>query len=793
MKEKSIIKRVAAIGVMMSIVLCFVPFFGFQEVSAASHKMTESYAGYYDQYHNGKHQMKYQAKMHKVDGEMAYCVHMEKTSDAGTAEEVNIKKFLPGDELVMACLAQKHIFDMSGYTTAEKYMLTQCMVWYIQRDHIGDGGWRQYVNGIDMSVEEQKAFFSDLEKQIKAEAPSYEGHGTAWENVDIPDMQEVAVLLAPTLKVGDLAVKKVPEYPEFVKGNQCYSLEGAQYGIYSDAACTKLLHTLVTDKEGNTEKVTLEIGKYYVKEIKASPGYELDIEIYPVTVEFGDNMTFNVKEKPSYVPLNIVLQKLDKEAEKPMAQGAASLEGAEFTVCYYDGFFTRENLPEYDAYSSAAKRKWVVKTMKKEKDGKVIWCADMSDEACKVGGDEYFKVGNKTVLPAGTLSVEETKAPKGYLLEGKILKNTKTGESVEKGPYVTQIKQDNGQAARLEGGNEYEAYNRVMRGDLSLRKIDEENKKAMAGVSFMLTSKTTGEAHIFTTDENGEYDTSSSYIRHSDNTNTETSVGGIWFGALQDQTAVPVDDAVGALPYDTYELAELKGENNADKTMYKDIVVISREKAVIRLNNIENSGIGIQTTARDEKTGSHYSVAEEEVTLVDAVSYNNLKRSQTYKLVGSLMDRETGEAVEITKEDETVPITAEKIFTPEIQNGTTEITFQFNGESLKDREIVIYEELYEIEGEDDPEESGLLVAEHKDLEAVEQTISFKEPEEELIVEEQEKPEEPEESETPVIDNGPANVPEIVRTGDENSLMLLVVLLILSCAVMFICVRIARKD
>lgn len=790
MKEKNLIKKVAAIVVLCTMALCFVPFFGFSEVSAASHRITESYVGHYDQYHNGEHQMTYQAKMHKVDGEMAYCVHMEKSSDAGAAEEVSIKKFLPGDELVMACLAQKHIFDMEGYSAAEKYMLTQCMIWYIQRDHIGDGGWRQYVSDLDLSVKEQKTFFSDLEKQVKSEAPLYEGHGTAWENIDIADMQEVAVLLAPTLKVGDLAIKKISELPELVKDNRCYSLEGAQYGIYSDAACTQLLRTLTTDKNGDTEKVTLEIGKYYVKEIKASPGYELDKEVYPVTVEFGDNKIVTVKERPSYAPFDIVLKKMDKETGKASALGAATLEGAEFTVCYYDGFFTKENLPAYEDYSSAAKRKWIVKTVKKEKDGKMVWCADLSDDTCRAGGDEYFKAGDKAVLPPGTISLEETKAPKGYLLEGKTLKNTKTGETAEKGMYVTQVSQDSGGVCRLEGGNEYEAYDRVIRGDLSLRKIDEENEKAMAGVSFKLTSKTTGESHVFTTDENGEYDTSSSFVSHSENTNGGKAGDGIWFGSLPDQTAAPADDDLGALPFDTYELIELKGENNSDKTMYKDTVVISREKAMIRLNNIENSGIGIQTTARDEKTGTHYSAAEDEVTLIDAVSYNNLKKKQTYKLVGSLMDRETGEPVEVTEEEESVPVTAEKVFTPEIQNGTTEIAFRFNAESLKDREIVIYEELYEIEGEEDPEESGFLVAEHKDLGATEQTISFKEPEEEIAVEEQEKPEEPK---TPEISNKRASVPEIVKTGDENSLMLLVILLILSCAAMFTCVRIARKD
>lgn len=789
MKEKNLIKKAAAVAVIMAIVFHFTPFLGFSEVMAASHKITESDAGHYDQYHNGEHQMKYRAKMHKVDGEMAYCVHMEKTSDAGTAKEVSIKKFLPGDELVMACLAQKHIFDMDGYTTSEKYMLTQCMVWYIQRDHIGDGGWRQYVSDIDMSVKEQKEFYAELEKKVKAEAPSYEGHGTAWENIDIADMQEVAVLMAPTLKVGDVTIKKVSASPELVKGNKLYSLEGAQYGIYSDAACTELLHTVTTGKDGNTEKVTLEIGTYYVKEIKASPGYELDKETHTAEVKFGDNKILTLKENPSFVPLNLALQKIDKESGQSSPQGAASLAGAEFTVCYYDGFYTKENLPDYGNYPSDVKKKWIVKTVEKEKDGKKVYCADMGDNSCKAGGDGYFTASGSAALPLGTISIQETKAPKGYLLEGAVLKNVKTGETAGDGIYVTQITQDSGGAGELAGGNKYEAHDRVIRGDLSLRKIDAENEKAMAGVSFKLTSKTTGETHVFTTDENGEYDTSSSYIRHTERTNGEKSGDGIWFGIMPDKTLVPADDAAGALPFDTYELEEIKGENNSDKTMYKDTVVIGREKAVIRLNNIENSGIGIQTIARDEKTGTHYSSPEGEVTLIDAVSYNNLKRKQPYKLVGYIMDRETGEAVE---GEEGIPVTSEKVFVPEVRNGTAEIAFRFDATELKDREIVIYEELYEMEGKDDPEEPGTLVAEHKDLEAAEQTISFGEPEEEapkeeVPVEEKSRPEEP--ADRPE----PSGTPEVVKTGDNNSLMHLVILMILSCAVMITCVRIAHKD
>ena len=93
------------------------------------------------------------------------------------------------------------------------------------------------------------------------------------------------------------------------------------------------------------------------------------------------------------------------------------------------------------------------------------------------------------------------------------------------------------------------------------------------------------------------------------------------------------------------------------------------------------------------------------------------------------------------------------------------------------------------------------MAEHKDLESADQTISFKEPEK---PKEPETPEEPEEPEKPEMVKGvkkePKNpIPEIkrkpvsVKTGDNNSLMLLMLLLILSCVSIFTCVRIARKD
>lgn len=602
------------IRLFLAVALFFVPFFQFKEVHAESHEITETYVGYYDQYHNGDLQKHYKAKMHKVDGEMAYCISMTKTSEPGTATEVNIKKFLPGDELVMACLAQEYIFSMEGYTTAEKYMLTQCMVWYIQRDHIGDGGWRQYVSDIDMSVNEQKTFYADLEKKVKADAPRYEGHGTAWENIDFEDVQEVGILFAPTLKTGEVALRKTASVPEIVKDNACYSLKGAQYGVYTDEGCTKSAAVLTTDENGNTESVTLEIGKYFVKEVKPSKGYELDKTVYPAVVSAGKKEVVNLKETPAGVPLEIYLDKLDRET-KGEPQGAADLAGAEFTICYYDGFYTKNNLPDYETYPSKAKRKWVIKTVKKEQDGKVVYYADMSKE-CQVEGDEYYRINEQRVLPLGTVSVTETKAPEGYTLEGGYLENSQTKERVEQGAYVTQVTRDKNYAGEFQGGQKFKAFNQVIRGDLKLRKIEGESQKGMAGVSFRLTSVSTGESHVFTTDENGEYHTASSFIRHSYRTNGGEAGDGLWFGITEIGEEIPADDKAGALPYDTYELEEIPGENNKGMEMFRDQIVIRREKTTVHLNNLENHNVPETPEEPEEPTKEEHPQKESQKPVI---------------------------------------------------------------------------------------------------------------------------------------------------------------------------------
>ena len=56
------------------------------------------------------------------------------------------------------------------------------------------------------------------------------------------------------------------------------------------------------------------------------------------------------------------------------------------------------------------------------------------------------------MLPLGTLTVEETKAPNGYLLDGAYMQANGSEEQI-KGMYLTQITED-GDIAVLSGSNQ---------------------------------------------------------------------------------------------------------------------------------------------------------------------------------------------------------------------------------------------------------------------------------------------------------------------------------------------------
>ena len=242
----------------------------------------------------------------------------------------------------------------------------------------------------------------------------------------------------------DLVKKSANE--SITDNNGCYSLEGAVYGIYSDGV---KVDEITTDKNGYAKSSILPVGNYTVKEITASTGYDLDENTYSVTVVKDQTVRANSNETPGNDPVAITLTKNDAET-KGMPQGDATLEGAEFTIKYYDGFFTKDNLPE------KATRTWVLKTVKRP-NGLYVANFTTTGSLIKDKSDELYYQDGMPTLPLGTISIKETKAPKGYLLKGNTLNvtNNATGttSTVEDSNYVEQITKEY-KGAKLQFGND---------------------------------------------------------------------------------------------------------------------------------------------------------------------------------------------------------------------------------------------------------------------------------------------------------------------------------------------------
>ena len=258
---------------------------------------------------------------------------------------------------------------------------------------------------------------------------------------------------------GFLTLTKKSANTSLTSENSCYSLEGATYGVYSDAGCSTQVTTLKTDASGNAGTVSLNEGTYYYKELTAPAGYALDSSVKSFTVTAGQNTALSVSDTPTNDSVRISINKVDSETGDKV-QGGASLENAEFTVKYYAGYYNAGNLP------TNATRTWGLKT-KKTASGKYIAALD---DSYKISGDELYKVSNGVaVLPLGTISIEETKAPEGYSLEGAYLQVGGTGTEIT-GKYVAQITQ-NGNLAQLKGGNTFKVSDKIKRGDFKLTKI----------------------------------------------------------------------------------------------------------------------------------------------------------------------------------------------------------------------------------------------------------------------------------------------------------------------------------
>lgn len=525
--------------------------------------------------------------------------------------------------------------------------------------------------------------------------------------IDPNAKQQRMIILRTEPNETQFKIVKSSRNPSISNGNSCYSLKGAVYGLYrySDNG---LAATITTKNEaGDSDWVTVTCDNYYLKEITAPKGYQKDNQTYGVNLTSANPVTVGVSDMPGDDPIKLILSKRDSETNDENPLGGARLEGAEYTFKYYDALMTSD--PAKSGFSP--KRTWVFKT---DKNGKINLL-----DSYKVSGDSLYVENGTAVLPIGTLTIQESKAPNGYLLNDTV--------------YVVKTDIANGlvTTTNLPNAETRATKEQVMRADFKLRKLDANTLKEMSDIPFKITNIATGESHTFTTDENGEFSSESSYALHSHNTNKGGVKDGLWFGMTTGGKIAPVNDKMGALPFGKYKIEELRCEKNEKKVLWEDVLTINKDKWTVDLRDILNlDKPNISSHIYGDFTPKPYSqvaLADGNTVITDRVDYKRLTSKYIdengeeqyfeYKMVGSLYDKSTGKLIKKNGEDYKV----EKKFKAYIEDDYIVQDFVIDSTGFDGKNIVCYENLYikvPTSGE------WKLLASHEDPNDENQTLFF---------------------------------------------------------------------
>ena len=448
----------------------------------------------------------------------------------------------------------------------------------------------------------------------------------------------------------------------------------------------EVVKTLVTDAEGkaSTSDDLLPYGEYILHESATNESMLNTVPDQTVLIE-DDGVIYEFTCPNEVVRGDVLIEKRDLESGLLTPLGGASLDGTLFEIT---------NKSKNAVYVNGALYA----------PGEVCATIEVKDGIAQT---------ENRALPYGTYEMQEVKPGEGYLHTDKAVRHF-------------TIRQD-GQVVEYRDGDA--AYNQVIRGDLEFVKVGEGGEANMgrfANVAFKLTSQTTGETHIVVTDENGEVRTVTEWNPHSQNTNGNDGVedeaawddrAGTWYGLTTEGWIVDVQDELCALPFDTYTLEELPCEGNQGYELVKvPNITISRNNTTIYLGTIDDQFEGVPeigTTATVD--GEHVAEPAGEVTLIDTISYKNLKVGETYKISGVLMDKETGEPLLVGEQQ----VTAELEFTPTSSEGSVELTYTFDVSALAGKSVVVFEDLYQGEN---------VVASHADINDEGQTVTFGQPE-----------------------------------------------------------------
>lgn len=249
-------------------------------------------------------------------------------------------------------------------------------------------------------------------------------------------------------------------------------LQNAKYGVYSDKKCSKSVATLTTDSKGKAKVDALLAGTYYIKEIKAPKGYNLNDKVYTAVINTKDTtaeiaakdtfITPSPSPKTSHTPAPTTPVPTPTVTPKvPNFTNISVEKSGECLISWENGKFVYKRTSLAGAEYQIIAQEPVIDTA-----GETIYAK--GEVVDTVTTDKNGKA-TSSQLYYGTYSIQEIKAPEGFILDETlktVTVNSKEGTTVA----FTDERQ---------------------KVDLTIKKLDKNDNKPVMGAKFNLYANET--------------------------------------------------------------------------------------------------------------------------------------------------------------------------------------------------------------------------------------------------------------------------------------------------------------
>ena len=486
-------------------------------------------------------------------------------------------------------------------------------------------------------------------------------------------------------------------------------------------------------------------GTYVVEEIKAPKGLartEGIISLQQFTGEVVQDGTIPVMKDVIDIEktqkINIKVQKKDAETGETKPQGYGSFAGAKFNVWMYDplqlmdvlvgtivtnengtgelvklapGLYTIEEIEAPAGYNKNTNKVKIEARVKELNTAYFDYIATIAEKPITVTVDKtsFDEVGAVVSVKGAVLALYNSKGEK--LEEWTTTGKVHTFKGLAKGKYV--IKELVTPKGYLPLENDYhftvEETEKVQEQDIfnepipeikSIATFDTGAKESLPNEEVTVNDK----FELKKLRKDFPYELRTKLVEKDNISNVIAEKSHQFFASDYSQE---VD-----LEY-TFNAKELEGKRlvvlaELHRLNRKGSTLVAVHKDI---NNINETVVfpKIKTTARDKKDGGKDLFAGEKQTVKDKVSYFNLIIGRVYKIMGRLVDAETGEPIL----DNGKEVTAEKEFTAETSTGFVEVEFTFDARALAGKTVVLFEEMYQ---------DKIKIATHTDITDKEQSI-----------------------------------------------------------------------